>query len=651
MAIDPATRVVEVRGRGIDQSAIYALLSSESVSGVHRVLPLEGTELSVEKSSRVESSLLAMDGVLDASVDVERRELVVIYDPDRTEVKAVRRLIGAHGWVAADPIAAGTERQKSAGFVWRVLIAVAGATAASIAALSTDGAIAPLASMLQREADRSLLELSPRLAHALLATITIASVALLPLPIFRGAFRDIVRGAATTRLLGMLSVLLLLASSIAGSILRIDGSDAPLLYATTAWTLAVLLGSAALDAARVRRQRTLPRGTPTMVVNASIERKAGSAALRWGTAVLVAAIAVAAVWLARGSLYWAQAALATGSVLMVAAISPFARVFTAFSGRAIRSLAGEEIDVAGLEVLERADAIDELVITARGGIAPGTMSVDGHVLLDGTTSDELFATALAASQGQDPRIAAALRDRTPASGNRSLVEARLGSREGFQDLISGLEVIEPEVERFENEGKTVLLVASGSRLIGAIALKLPIRESIHEGIERLHHLGIATTLATGAAEGTAAALATSSGTRRYAANLDDLAKARLISSMRDAGHRVALASNGDDTRACARADLDIRFPAGESSPGDAELRSGDGKSIARFFELAQWACRGARSRMSVLALYHLLAIPLAAGVLTPMVQLVPSPFVAGLASMLVGAAVSRAPRPPEQKKA
>ncbi len=72
--------------------------------------------------------------------------------------------------------------------------------------------------------------------------------------------------------------------------------------------------------------------------------------------------------------------------------------------------------------------------------------------------------------------------------------------------ISTAEVLD-EVARFQNEGKTTVLVAVDGHLAGILAIADTVKDGSREAIERLHGIGIAVAMLTGDNRQTAEAIA------------------------------------------------------------------------------------------------------------------------------------------------
>ncbi|CAI3923065.1 heavy metal translocating P-type ATPase [Commensalibacter communis] len=83
----------------------------------------------------------------------------------------------------------------------------------------------------------------------------------------------------------------------------------------------------------------------------------------------------------------------------------------------------------------------------------------------------------------------------------------LGNLRLTNEIISCDEAIKKQVEQFENQGKTVILLNNGQQVLGLFAIADTIKDSSQEAIHELHQLGVKTVMLTGDNASTAQAIA------------------------------------------------------------------------------------------------------------------------------------------------
>jgi len=126
------------------------------------------------------------------------------------------------------------------------------------------------------------------------------------------------------------------------------------------------------------------------------------------------------------------------------------------------------------------------------------------------------------------------------------------------------EVQQKRVDRLFREGKTLLFIGFGGRMIGIIALKDRVREASAATITRLRTLGAKrVVMLTGDHRDRAAELARELGLDEFHGELLPEQKAGLVARMKEAGAKIAFVGDGiNDAPALAGAHVGIAMQQG-----------------------------------------------------------------------------------------
>jgi len=184
-----------------------------------------------------------------------------------------------------------------------------------------------------------------------------------------------------------------------------------------------------------------------------------------------------------------------------------------------------------------------------------------------------------------------------------------------KNIKAGLEGLD---EQF-GQGRTVIFVLEGERVLGAISLGDTVRPESREAVSRLRGMGIRSLMLTGDNEGVAKAVSETLGLSEYFAEVLPDQKAGKIRELMGRGWKVAMTGDGvNDAPALATADLGIAIGAGTDvavETADVVLVRSDPRDVASIFELARATYRKMLQNLAWATGYNLFAIPLAAGVL------------------------------------
>jgi Cu+-exporting ATPase len=311
-------------------------------------------------------------------------------------------------------------------------------------------------------------------------------------------------------------------------------------------------------------------------------------------------------------------------------------------------------DAEALEVLHRADT---LVIDKTGTLTEGKPSLVTIEPAAGLSADELVRlAAVVESQSEHPLAAAVVAGAksrglaleevsefhsTTGKGVSGLVGQRrvsIGSGGMMSDEGISVDQVAEQIDRLSAAGQTVVKVAVDGQYAGLLGIADPIRETTAEAIRQLHADGMRIIMMTGDHRATAEAVAGRLGIDEVFAELLPRQKHDAIRRLKEQGRVVAMAGDGiNDAAALAIADVGIAMGTGTDvamESAGVTLVKGDLRAIVRARRLSKATVRNIHQNLFLAFIYNALTIPVAAGVLYPVLGILLSPMLAGVAMSL-----------------
>jgi Cu+-exporting ATPase len=318
--------------------------------------------------------------------------------------------------------------------------------------------------------------------------------------------------------------------------------------------------------------------------------------------------------------------------------------------------------IKGGEALERAGAVDIVVLDKTGTVTEGRPAVTDIVSVNGFTETEILQLAAAVERSSEHPLADAVVEAarmrkvefTEAEAFSSItgrgVQGTIGGRvvlAGTARLLTekGVDVapLDPERARLSDAGRTVVLVAVDGAAAGMLAITDPIKESSRSALASLREMGLDLVLLTGDNQQTGTAIAEAVGIQRVVANVLPEGKVAEIRRLQAEGHVVAMAGDGvNDAPALAQADIGIAMGTGTDiamDAGDVTLMRGDLRGVADAIRLSRRTMRTMKQNLFWAFIYNVVGIPVAAGVLYPAFGILLSPVIASAAMAMSSVSV------------
>jgi Cu2+-exporting ATPase len=308
--------------------------------------------------------------------------------------------------------------------------------------------------------------------------------------------------------------------------------------------------------------------------------------------------------------------------------------------------AGNGLLVRNRMAFETARSLQAVVFDKTGTLTLGRFGVADVALWSDLTRDELLALAGSVEALSEHPIARAIAD--AATERRAVTDFRAIPGKGAQGAVGGRRVVVASpgyvmtqgivtaagaADALAVGGRTVVVVLVGGVAAGAIALADVVRPESAEAVADLRAMGVEPIMLTGDSRIVAQRVAAELGITRVLAEVLPADKAAAIGTVRAEGKVVAMVGDGvNDAPALASADVGIAIGAGTDvavATADIVLVRSDPRSVVAAIELSRATYRKMTQNLAWAAGYNVIAIPLAAGVLSG-VGITLSPAVGGL---------------------
>jgi Cu+-exporting ATPase len=326
-------------------------------------------------------------------------------------------------------------------------------------------------------------------------------------------------------------------------------------------------------------------------------------------------------------------------------------------GRGARS----GILIKNAEALERFEKVDTLVVDKTGTLTEGKPKVVA-LRAFGVEESELLRLAASVEQSSEHPLAAAIVtaaiergvglakieafDAPAGMGASGLIEGRrvaLGNPAMMAAAGVDVSGLEKAADDLRNDGATVIFVALDGEAAGVMAIADPIKPTSAAAIAALRESGLNVVMLTGDNRRTAEAVARKVGIAEIEAEILPQDKGKIVERLRHEGRIVAMAGDGvNDAPALAAADIGVAMGTGAdvaiASAGVTLLR-GDLHGLVAARRLSQATMRNIRQNLFFAFVYNAAGVPIAAGVLYPVLGLLLSPIVAAGAMALSSVSV------------
>lgn len=313
--------------------------------------------------------------------------------------------------------------------------------------------------------------------------------------------------------------------------------------------------------------------------------------------------------------------------------------------------------VKGGEPLEAACKINTIIFDKTGTLTKGKPEVTDITVYSDLDEDDVLAIAASLEKQSEHPLAEAIYtyaneedislenvdsfNAVPGHGVKGIINGQVyyfGNRKMMTEVAKlSVDKISRKLARLEEQGKTVMILATSEAIVGAVAVADTVKETSKEAIEKLKKMKIDVYMITGDNERTAKAIAFQLGITNVLADVLPEDKAKEVKKLQDSGKKVAMVGDGiNDAPALAQADLGIAMGSGTDvalETGGIVIIRNDLRDVVNAIELSKTTVNKIKQNMFFALFYNVMGIPIAARVFIGL-GLILKPELAGLAMAL-----------------
>ena len=306
------------------------------------------------------------------------------------------------------------------------------------------------------------------------------------------------------------------------------------------------------------------------------------------------------------------------------------------------------------DALQAARDLDTLVLDKTGTITWGRPALTDVIPAPGYAPDRALQLAAAVEQSSEHPLARAIVDEALERGLDPLTASRftavpghgIDATVGGNEILLGnerlmrsreiaIDVLRASADALAADGKTPMYLAVDGRGAAVIAVADTIKPDSVAAIGHLRALGIEVAMLTGDNARTAAAIARQVGVDRVLAEVLPDDKAHEVRKLQLEGRRVGMVGDGiNDAPALTQADVGFAIGTGTDvaiEASDVTLVGGSIQAVVTAIDVSRATMRNVRQNLVGAFVYNTAGLPVAAGVLYPLLGVLLSPLLAAAA--------------------
>ncbi len=306
------------------------------------------------------------------------------------------------------------------------------------------------------------------------------------------------------------------------------------------------------------------------------------------------------------------------------------------------------------DALQQAGKLTTIVLDKTGTVTQGKPAVTDIKSLSHISDDECLMLAASLESASEHPLAEAIvkaaEDKKlpiekaenfqaiAGQGVMALVNAKtvlLGNEKFMQQKNVSIEELQGEVLAQSAQGKTPVYFAVDGKAAGVITIADPIKADSKQAINQMQQQGLKVVLLTGDNKLTAEAVAKSVGVDEVIAEVMPDEKADKVKQLQREGAIVGMVGDGiNDAPALAGADVGFAIGTGTDvaiESADITLMRGSLHGVMDAVMISRATVKNIKQNLFGAFIYNSIGIPVAAGVLYPLMGLLLNPMIAGAA--------------------
>ena len=371
--------------------------------------------------------------------------------------------------------------------------------------------------------------------------------------------------------------------------------------------------------------------------------------------VLILSVITFLIWLNYGPApSFSYALVATMTVLIIACPCALGLATPISIMVGVGKAAESGILIRNGDALQLAGKLNTIVLDKTGTVTEGRPAVTNIMSALHISDDECLSLAASVEVGSEHPLGEALVEAAKqrklsllevdnfaaisgqgVSANADGKHILLGNKKLMQENNINIHALESEAKLRAAEAKTPVFLAVDGKAAGVITIADPIKHDSKQAIARIQQAGLKVVLLTGDNKATANAVARSVGIDTVIAEVMPNGKADEIRHLQQQGELVGMVGDGiNDAPALATAHVGFAIGTGTDvaiESADITLMRGSLNGIVDAIVISRGTVRNIKQNLFGAFIYNTLGIPIAAGVLYPVMGLLLNPMIAGAA--------------------